>query len=133
MANKTLFEIAFFLFGLIFAKPAIDYIYQVKKLKKLKIMKKGLLLSAIMFCSVVSAFSAVTIHYKNTDAKAHQMAVKMDGTTKSVVFEASKTTSVTIAGSGKSAMIQTSCGVIEVKDGQNVTIKNGCITITKGK
>ena len=96
-------------------------------------MKKGLLLSAIMFCSVVSAFSAVTIRYQNNDSKSHQMAVKIDGTSKAVVFDALKTSSVTIQGTATSVMIQTSCGVIEVKDGQNVTIKNGCITITKGR
>ena len=93
-------------------------------------MKKGLLLTAVMFCSIVSAFSAVTIRYQNQDSKSHQMTVKIDGSTKAVTFDALKTSSVTIQGTATTCMIQTSCGVVEIKNGSTVTIKNGCITVT---
>ncbi len=93
-------------------------------------MKKGILLAAVMICSVVTAFSAVTIRYQNQDSKSHQMSVKIDGSTKAVTFNALSTASVTIQGTEKTCMIQTACGVVEVKDGSNVVIKNGCITVT---
>lgn len=93
-------------------------------------MKKNLLLGAIaLFFTATTAFSAVTIRYYNKDSKAHTMKVKMDGSNKEVTFDASKTSSVTIQGGGTSCRIETSCGTIEVKDGANVEIKDGCITV----
>jgi hypothetical protein len=95
-------------------------------------MKKGFLLTAIAFCfAASSAFSAITIHYYNKDSKSHQMVVSVDGTTKSVVFDASKTSTVTIQAGATSCWIQTSCGRIEVKDGANITIKDGCFSFNK--
>ena len=96
-------------------------------------MKKGILLAAVMFCSVVTAFSAITIRYQNQDAKSHQMPVRVDGLSKTVTFDALKTSSVTISATATTCIIQTYCGPLEVKDGSTVTIKNGCITVTTVK
>jgi hypothetical protein len=93
-------------------------------------MKKTILCTvAILGFAASSAFSAVTIRYYNKDSKAHTMAVKMDGSQKTVTFDASKTASVTIQGGGTSCVIETSCGRVEVKDGANITIKDGCISV----
>lgn len=92
-------------------------------------MKKIVLCTALVACMVSTAFSAVTIRYYNKDSKAHTMAVKMDGSQKTVTFDASKTASVTIQGGGTSCIIETSCGRVEVKDGANITIKDGCISV----
>ncbi|MEO6304345.1 MAG: hypothetical protein ABIP51_14360 [Bacteroidia bacterium] len=94
-------------------------------------MKKRLILTvAILGFAVSSAFSAVTIRYYNKDSKAHTFKVKMDGSSKEVTFDGSKTSSVTIQGGGTECIIMTSCGEIKVKDGANIEIKDGCIKIS---
>lgn len=86
-----------------------------------------LLLLTVSFSSV--AMSAVTIRYYNKDSKAHKLNVQMDGNKKEVVFDGSKTSSVTIQGSGRVCIIETACGKVEVKDGATIEIKDGCIKI----
>jgi hypothetical protein len=92
-------------------------------------MKKLLLLSALVLATAGSSFAAVTIRYYNKDSKSHTFTVKIDGSSKEVTFDASKTSSVTIQGGAKTCIIETSCGKIEVKDGANIEIKDGCIKI----
>ncbi|MCD6066838.1 MAG: hypothetical protein K0S33_1664 [Bacteroidetes bacterium] len=92
-------------------------------------MKKFVLLSTLVITAFGSTFAAVTIRYYNKDSKSHTFDVKMDGSTKEVTFDASKTSSVTIQGGGKTCIIETSCGKVEVKDGANIEIKDGCIKI----
>ncbi|MBC7863087.1 MAG: hypothetical protein IAF38_08940 [Bacteroidia bacterium] len=92
-------------------------------------MKKLMLMGALMLMGMSSAFSAITIRYYNKDSKSYTMKVKMDGSEKEVTFDSSKTASVTIQGGGKTCKIVTKCGTIEVKDGANIEIKDGCITI----
>ena len=93
-------------------------------------MKKiiATLLLTASFSSV--ALGAVTIRYYNKDSKAHKLNVQMDGNKKEVVFDGSKTSSVTIQGSGRVCIIETPCGKVEVKDGATIEIKDGCIKIT---
>jgi hypothetical protein len=93
-------------------------------------MKKAILfLSLVTLFFIHRAFAAVTIRYYNKDSQTHTMKVSMDGSTKEVKFDGSKTSSVTIQGSGTKCVIETSCGKVEVKDGANIEIKNGCITV----
>ena len=92
-------------------------------------MKKTLLLAVLFVGTTISTFGAVTIRYYNKDSRSHTMTVKMDGSTKSVTFESSRTSSVTIQGGGTSCIIETPCGRVEVKDGANVEIKDGCIKV----
>ena len=94
-------------------------------------MKKSLILTAAIIGFAASgAFSAVTIRYYNKDSKAITLKVKIDGTTKEVTFDGSKTSSVTIQGGATECAIMTSCGEIRVKDGANIEIKDGCIKIS---
>jgi len=93
-------------------------------------MKKRIILTAaILGFAISSAFSAITIRYYNKDSKSVTFKVKIDGSTKEVTFDGSKTSSVTIQGGSKEAVIITSCGEIKIKDGANIEIKDGCIKI----
>lgn len=93
-------------------------------------MKKTILsLIFISLFSIASLKAAVTIRYYNKDSETHKMEVKMSGSTKSVEFGSSRTSSVTIQGSSTTCTIITDCGSIEVKDGDSIEIKDGCITI----
>lgn len=92
-------------------------------------MKKLTFVCLLAF-SVNSTWAAVTINYYNKDSKEHRWKVSMDGNVKEVKFDASKTSAVTIQGSGKVCVIETDCGKVEVKDGAKVEIKDGCIKIT---
>lgn len=83
---------------------------------------------ALLF-TASTAFSAITIRYYNKDSKSHTFKVSMDGSTKEVTFDSSRTSSVTIQGGGRSCIIETACGKVEIKDGANIEIKDGCIKI----
>ncbi|WP_413200611.1 hypothetical protein, partial [Nostoc piscinale] len=63
------------------------------------------------------------------DSTKHVMTVKMDGQTKEVTFNSNTTGAATIQGSGKVAVIETSCGKVEIKDESKIEIKNGCIKV----
>jgi hypothetical protein len=94
-------------------------------------MKKYKLITtiALLFISTIAS-AAVTISYYNKDSKDYKWTVTMDGTTKEVVFDGSKTSAVTVQGSGKLCIIETPCGKVEVKDGAKIEIKDGCIKVT---
>ena len=85
-----------------------------------------MILSAAMLLLASQAFCAVTIRYENRDSKKVTMKGRMDGSDKEVTFD-NATSTVTIQGSGKVCVIETKCGKIEVKDGDHVIIKDGCI------
>lgn len=87
---------------------------------------KKIILSAAMLAVVGSSFAAVTIRYENKDSKKVTMKGRMDGSDKEVTFE-NATSTVTIQGSGRACIIETKCGKVEVKDGDHVIIKDGCI------
>ncbi|MCU0544691.1 MAG: hypothetical protein MUE44_21410 [Oscillatoriaceae cyanobacterium Prado104] len=94
-------------------------------------MKKTL---AVLALSVIPtlvlptlSFAAVYIKYSNKDSEKHVMKVQMDGVTKEVTFNARTTGAATIQGSGKTAVIETSCGKVEIKDDSKIEIKDGCI------
>jgi hypothetical protein len=53
----------------------------------------------------------------------------MDGSTKEVTFNGSTTSASTIQGSGKKAVIETSCGNVEIKDDSKIEIVKGCIKV----
>lgn len=93
-------------------------------------MKKILLIALFGFFAVANSFAAVTINYYNKDSKTYKWKVTMDGNTKEVIFDNSRTSAVTVQGSGKVCVIETDCGKIEVKDGAKIEIKDGCIKIT---
>jgi hypothetical protein len=96
-------------------------------------MRKAFILAALaamptLFLST-PASAAVYIRYSNQDSQEHVMRVQMDGQTKEVTFEANTTGAATIQGSGTVAVIETSCGKVEVENDSTIEIENGCITI----
>jgi hypothetical protein len=93
-------------------------------------MKKALLVIVFVLVGLAESFAAVTINYYNKDSKTYKWKVTMDGNTKEVTFDNSRTSAVTVQGSGKVCVIETDCGKIEVKDGAKIEIKDGCIKIT---
>ena len=87
---------------------------------------KKMILSAALLMLACNAFCSVYIQYENKDSKAYTMKVRMDGQDKEVTFD-NATAAVTIQGGNKTCTIETSCGTVEVKDGDKVIIKDGCI------
>ncbi|RCJ20477.1 hypothetical protein A6S26_26505 [Nostoc sp. ATCC 43529] len=96
-------------------------------------MKKSLLLVALVtiptLCLSSPSFASVYIKYYNKDSQKHVMKVQMDGLSKEVTFNGGTTGAATVQGSGKNAVIETSCGKIEVKDDSKIEIKDGCIKV----
>lgn len=92
-------------------------------------MKKFILTATLLFAFVASSIAAVTIHYYNKDSKSYTFKVKVDGVTKSVTFDASKTADVTIQCGASEVIIISACGEIKVKSGDKIEIKDGCIKL----
>lgn len=90
--------------------------------------KLGLVLIALVFLQV-SAFAGVTLRYYNKDSQSYEFNVKISGSSKTVYFGGSKTSTVTIQGGSSKCIIKTSNGDVEVEDGDNIEIKNGKITV----
>jgi hypothetical protein len=80
-------------------------------------------------CASVPAFASVTLRYYNRDSVDHKFEAKMSGSTYTVKFDHSCTSSVTIQGGGDTAEIITPSGTVKVKGGDNIEIKNGKITV----
>jgi hypothetical protein len=96
-------------------------------------MKRTLLLTVLSVIPTIifssPSWASVYIKYSNSDSEKHVMKVQMDGLTKEVTFNGRTTGASTIQGSGRVAVIETSCGKVEVKDDSKVEIKNGCIKV----
>jgi hypothetical protein len=88
-----------------------------------------LLAAMPILCLPGSAFASVYIKYYNKDSQKYVFKVQMDGLTKEVTFDGSKTSASTIQGTGKKAVIETSCGKVEIKDDSKIEIIKGCIKI----
>ena len=94
-------------------------------------MKKVLsfVLFIVLACACAPVFASVTLRYYNKDSEDHKFDAKMQGSTYTVKFDHSCTSDVTIQGGGETADIITPSGVVKVKNGDRVEIKNGKITI----
>lgn len=90
-------------------------------------MKKFIITAVALVAFTASSFGAVTISYYNKDSKSITLKVKIDGSTKEVTFDGSKTSSVTIQGGATECIIITSCGEVKIKSGDKIEIKDGCI------
>ncbi|WP_062059792.1 hypothetical protein [Aquimarina longa] len=93
-------------------------------------MRKTKNLFVILF--ILSGFIAqanVYIRYYNKDSKNHTFEVKIAGSSKTVDFDSSRTSSVTIQGGSEKAEIKTDCGWITITNNSKIEIKDGCITI----
>ncbi len=93
-------------------------------------MKKRMFLAVVVTMLFVAGLeAAVTIRYANKDSKDHSMQVTIAGSTETVEFGSSKTASVTVQGGATECVIETSCGKVTVKDGDEIEIKDGCIEV----
>lgn len=89
---------------------------------------KGFFLAITMlFAGILDA--SIHIEYYNKDSKDYEFNVKTCGSSTTVEFDHSRTSSVTIQSGCNEAVISTSCGKVTVKDGDKVVISNGCIKI----
>jgi hypothetical protein len=86
-------------------------------------------LMSILLLAATNMFGAITIRYYNKDAKELIIKFTLDGNKKEVKFDASKTSSVTIQSSSTKCYLETTCGRLEIKDGDKIEIKDGCIKI----
>ncbi|AKG20064.1 hypothetical protein [Calothrix sp. 336/3] len=96
-------------------------------------MKKAFLFAALAtiptICLATPTLASVYIQYYNKDSQKYVMKAQMDGSTKEVTFDSSRTAAATIQGSGKVAIIETPCGKVEIKDNSKIEIKDGCIKV----
>ncbi|MEM7040269.1 MAG: hypothetical protein AAF570_25095 [Bacteroidota bacterium] len=93
-------------------------------------MKKRFLLLVTTFMLIAGTISAaVTVRYYNKDSKTYKFKVKMSGSTKTVEFGSSRTSSVTIQGNAEECVVYTDCGEVTLRAGDKITIKDGCITV----
>ncbi len=91
--------------------------------------KKQIALSVFLLLATFSIHASVYLRYYNKDSKTYKFEVKIAGSTKTVEFGSSKTSSVTIQGGSEKAEIKTECGWVTVNDDDKIEIKDGCITI----
>ena len=89
---------------------------------------KLIMLFAVMFLAV-NIVSAYSVRYYNKDSKSYKMDVKVNGSTKTIEFKASTTSTASVSTSSDKIEIKTECGWVEVKNGSKIEIKNGCISI----
>ena len=59
------------------------------------------------------------------------MKVRIDGAYKDVRFEIGASGHVTIQGGNRACFILTSCGEVEVNEGDKIVISEGCIKVYK--
>jgi hypothetical protein len=92
-------------------------------------MKLKMLFMSVAFLLVANIAGAFTIRYYNNDSKKYTMEVRSNGSTQKIEFSASTTSSASVQTSASEVEIKTECGWVKVKDGQKISIKNGCIKI----
>jgi hypothetical protein len=92
-------------------------------------MKLKIVFLSLAFMFIANIASAYSIRYYNKDSKTHKMEVRTNGSTKTVEFKSSTTSTASIQTSADVVEIKTSCGWIKVKNGAKITIKDGCIKI----
>jgi hypothetical protein len=77
----------------------------------------------------VNALAAVTVRYYNKDSKAYTWNAVCSGTNLTVTFDASRTASTTIQGSGPCVVKTDSGDSVTLGDGVNIEIQDGKVTI----
>ncbi|MBP7902041.1 MAG: hypothetical protein KA015_04410 [Spirochaetes bacterium] len=94
-------------------------------------MKKTMLMLmfAVFALASVPALASVTLDYYNRDSVNYKFDAKMQGSTYTVEFGSSRTSTVTIQGGGDTADIITPSGIVKVKKGDKIEIKDGKIKV----
>ncbi|MEZ4936729.1 MAG: hypothetical protein R2799_03965 [Crocinitomicaceae bacterium] len=88
---------------------------------------KMMMLVAVFF--VTTFVSAYSVPYYNKDSKTYTFKVKINGSTREITFNGSTTGTAHCPPTADIAEIESSCGWVKVKNGQKITIKDGCITV----
>jgi hypothetical protein len=105
------------------------YIIVISTIKEKKMIKSIQYFILTMILTTASIYAgSVYVQYYNKDSKAYTFDAKCSGMTYKVTFDASKTSSSTIQGSGP-CIIETASGKVELKDGNKIEIKDGKIEI----
>jgi hypothetical protein len=91
---------------------------------------KRIFITLALALTSMSAYCAVNISYENMDDKGYSMWVNIDGTEKKVHFDMTIAKMV-IQGGNNVCTIETKCGKVEVRDGDAVYIKDGCLKVTR--
>ena len=87
-------------------------------------MKKFIgIIMAVMFVSSVAS-AAVTVQYYNRDSKDYEWKAVCSGSSYTVQFGGSRTSSTTIQGSSP-CVVTTGSGDVTLKGGENIEIKDG--------
>lgn len=86
------------------------------------------MLAIVFMATTAATYYSFTVRYHNADGQAYTFRAKMRGSTTTVKFSPRSTSSVTIQGGGKTAIISCHCGDVAVSQGDRIEIKKGCIT-----
>ena len=92
-------------------------------------MKITLFAFAALLLFVTSMASAYSVLYYNKDSKSYTFDVKLKGNTKKITFKGSTSGTAHCPPTANIAEIKSECGWVEVKNGQKVVIKDGCLKI----
>lgn len=92
-------------------------------------MKLKFMTFAAMLLFVVSMASAYSVPYYNKDSKTYTFEVKINGSTREITFKGSTSGTAHCPPTANVAEIKSDCGWVEVKSGQKVVIKDGCLKI----
>ncbi|UXX77718.1 hypothetical protein N7E81_10090 [Reichenbachiella carrageenanivorans] len=93
-------------------------------------MKKYIFIcAASLMLLAYTAQAAVSIRYYNKDSKDWKFDVKIGGSSSTVTFDGSRTSSITIQGGSDKAEIKTECGWVTLSNNSKIEIKDGCITV----
>ncbi len=89
-------------------------------------LKMFMAVAAFLVTSIVSAYS---VPYYNKDSKTYTFKVKINGSEREITFKGSTSGTAHCPPTADIVEIQSSCGWVKVKNGQKVTIKDGCLTV----
>lgn len=92
-------------------------------------MKTKLFFMTAMLFFVSSIASAFSVPYYNKDSKTYTFEVRINGSTREITFNASTSGTAHCPPTADKCEIKSSCGWVEVKNGQKVVIKDGCLKI----
>ncbi|AZQ65627.1 hypothetical protein EI427_25670 (plasmid) [Flammeovirga pectinis] len=95
-------------------------------MKTIKLFSVSLFLLVLTFA--INAYAGVFVRYQNNDSSSYTFDTDIGGSMQKITFGGSQSGSLTIQGGGSKAIVYTSCGKVTLDDGDNITIKNGCIS-----
>tara|TARA_Y100000385_G_C12719040_1_gene477819 strand:+ start:116 stop:397 length:282 start_codon:yes stop_codon:yes gene_type:complete len=92
-------------------------------------MKAKLILMTAVLFFITGIASAFSVPYYNKASKNYTFEVKINGSTREIRVKVITTCTAHCPHSANKCEIKSSCGWVEVKNGQKVIIKDGCLEI----